>query len=643
MWDVVWTDPSKELVGEHRAKKDQLRHDKEKSSIRSGRDSATTSSSNSSSETPFSFFRPRSAKNAVTLKGKDIDRSPSFSGLATPSLTSTLSPFSQTFDSSSRRSSGMVTTAPTSPTKDGPDAHFSSSDRDTLPSFDECLSQSFGSIDSITAKLTSSGPKGSGAEAPNIATLIQMLGDLPLRAEIQDIPRSVPNNTETAGKSRETEGDLLSSIGAPLVTPPKSPSKPYANSPNGTARPYANNHESLQRFSRSEASSETPLQLTPPPKSPWRPAPPPLEINNPAAWRTPSQWKEHDVTQTRKSSGSVLKNIGKENAIKTEAFAIPDAMTGVRSAAGAPTGMILAKVKQVFASRPGEDQEVGTESSKQHWMLSLLHGLGYIADPDHDQDCHNSALPASALVMLLYETKAYATYISTVHPDSQVYHLSRESSPTSWSHNIQSVRAPPAAATCFPVAPRLFQTVYSFSLPSGCPYHVLPNVLSSVYKSLKPGGSFKVTIIDPLPYADTLGHKLRSWMEKHLFPNLERHQRCLEPSRLFPKLLGDAGLRGKGSRRTKVKFFALQENARGFDDRRDPDRSLEKLYQERRDKAELRSLVGRMFWMEVWGRYVTPASTWWWDDPECVAECLELGTFWEYHIIDSAKVDETVG
>ncbi len=147
-----------------------------------------------------------------------------------------------------------------------------------------------------------------------------------------------------------------------------------------------------------------------------------------------------------------------------------------------------------------------------------------------------------------------------------------------------------------------------------------------------------MSIIDPLPCAETLGHKLRAWMEKHLFPNIERNSRCLEPSRLFPKILGDAGLRGKGSRRTKVKFFALQENARGGD-YHDPDRSLNKLYQERRDKAELRSLVGRMFWVEVWGQYITPPDTWWWDDPECVAECHQLGTFWEYHIIDAVKAE----
>lgn len=217
-----------------------------------------------------------------------------------------------------------------------------------------------------------------------------------------------------------------------------------------------------------------------------------------------------------------------------------------------------------------------------------------------------------------------------------MYHLTEENRTGSWPHNVHVLRAPPAGAACFPVAPRIFQTVYSFSLPSACPYDLLPNVLNGVYKCLRPGGSFKVTIIDPLPCAETLGQKLRAWLEKHLFPNIERNSRCVEPSRLFPKLLGDAGLRGKGSRRSGVKFFALQENARG-EDYHDPDPSIDRMYQERLDKAELRSLVGRRLWVEVWGKYITPANTWWWDDPECVAECRHLGTFWEYQIIDAVK------
>lgn len=243
MWDVVWTDPDKELVGEHRAKKGRMRSDKEKSSIRSGRDYATTSSSNSSSsESPFSFFRSRSAKNAIIPKDNGSSLSPSFSGLATPSVTSTISPISPTFDTSSRRSSGLVTTAPNSPTKDSSDAPFSSSYQDTFPSFDgkrssriikgkklmyfdiECLAQSFGSIDSATAIPATSLSNGSNNESPSIAALIRILGDLPPRVERQDKIPSVSNDPEATSKPRELD-KKTPSIDTLLVTPPTSPSK----------------------------------------------------------------------------------------------------------------------------------------------------------------------------------------------------------------------------------------------------------------------------------------------------------------------------------------------------------------------------------------------------------------------------------
>ncbi|XWW96693.1 hypothetical protein V2A60_004670 [Cordyceps javanica] len=118
----------------------------------------------------------------------------------------------------------MVTTAPVSPNKVGPEALFSSSERDTLPSFDECLSQSFGSIDSIAANLTSSGQNGSGSESANIATLIQMLGDLPARIEGQESAKLDLNSPETVRRGKETD-ITMPSIDTRLVTPPKSPSR----------------------------------------------------------------------------------------------------------------------------------------------------------------------------------------------------------------------------------------------------------------------------------------------------------------------------------------------------------------------------------------------------------------------------------
>lgn len=163
-------------------------------------------------------------------------------------------------------------------------------------------------------------------------------------------------------------------------------------------------------------------------------------------------------------------------------------------------------------------------------------------------------------------------------------------------------------------------------------------LLGNVYSSLKEKGAFKLTVIDPLPYAETLGEKMRSWLEENLLRNLEQNSRCVEPSRLLPKLLGEAGLRGKGSRRTKIKFYALRASAIGLE-YHDPDPCIERLRVEKEAKAELRSAVGRMLWLQVWGKYINGPTTWWWNDEECLEECLRLGTFWEYHVIEAIKSD----
>lgn len=106
----------------------------------------------------------------------------------------------------------------------------------------------------------------------------------------------------------------------------------------------------------------------------------------------------------------------------------------------------------------------------------------------------------------------------------------------------------------------------------------------------------------------------------------------MSPSTVFPHLLAQACLRGDGSILTTTRFYAMPGSAIS----RDQDAAKGSVQMENEDKAQVRSLVGRMLWVEVWGSYVT-CNRWWWDDPECVAECLELGTLWEYHAVKGVK------
>lgn len=53
-------------------------------------------------------------------------------------------------------------------------------------------------------------------------------------------------------------------------------------------------------------------------------------------------------------------------------------------------------------------------------------------------------------------------------------------------------------------------------------------------------------------------------------------------------------------------------------------------------KQELKSVVGRMLWKEMWGAYVE-GEKWWWEDGSVVEECERMGTCWEYAVIEGVK------
>lgn len=65
MWDVAWTDPKRELVGERREKKDRDRSVKEKSL---SRNSISTTSSKASGQTALSRLRARAIRKSSSSR-----------------------------------------------------------------------------------------------------------------------------------------------------------------------------------------------------------------------------------------------------------------------------------------------------------------------------------------------------------------------------------------------------------------------------------------------------------------------------------------------------------------------------------------------------------------------------------------------
>ena len=71
MWDVIWTDPNKELVGEHREKKARKEALESSASPSLNRKDSQSTKSSQSSESHFSFFRSRGRR---VKDGRNNDR-----------------------------------------------------------------------------------------------------------------------------------------------------------------------------------------------------------------------------------------------------------------------------------------------------------------------------------------------------------------------------------------------------------------------------------------------------------------------------------------------------------------------------------------------------------------------------------------
>lgn len=227
-------------------------------------------------------------------------------------------------------------------------------------------------------------------------------------------------------------------------------------------------------------------------------------------------------------------------------------------------------------------------------------------------------------------------YIAALHAPHNVHHVSSAQSSYDDASNLELINLPSINAKDMNLSPMVYQSAYAYSMPSRYPASELEGILRNVRASLRAGGILNLVLIDPMPCLGSMGEHMWRWMNRYVTSRLEGLDCCLEPTRRFPKLLGNAGLRGEGSRCTKIKFYALQQSS--ISGRRDPDRSIDELREELETKAQVRTLVGRLVWMETWGSLIEPQPTkWWWEDKNCVDECLLLGTFWEMQQIEAVR------
>jgi hypothetical protein len=141
---------------------------------------------------------------------------------------------------------------------------------------------------------------------------------------------------------------------------------------------------------------------------------------------------------------------------------------------------------------------------------------------------------------------------------------------------------------------------------------------------LAPGGVLEIRIMDAGPVRKTAGPLLRAWIEDRLSINLEKTFRCSKPCMLFPGWIADAGFE-------LPSVEGINEVMR-----------LPCAFDGSCVDVELKVLVGRALWGDIWGPYVDidetseePQS--WWEVDEIVEECVKHGTVFECGAIFAYK------
>ncbi|KAG5929039.1 hypothetical protein E4U42_007350 [Claviceps africana] len=380
-----------------------------------------------------------------------------------------------------------------------------------------------------------------------------------------------------------------------------------------------------------------------PARSPLRPSTHKLHgttksINNASSWRRPRDWTLTTLIAPPDRPTETLSSDEAKELVKE-----------VMDMARAPPAVALAKLKKPYNSSMSLEDHHRLSDEKERWMLSALQHLDQNWQQTTPKDTGADASQAETTeqqeqepnetrqkLLALYEPQS--RYLAALWPNKDVHHLSDRPLSFKAAPNLRAIFKP-SICTPFPELTATFDTVHSMLLPALCTESEMLPVLHGINKCLKPGGSLHLIVIDSIPHVDAFGAKMRAWFMKNIVLNLQQQSRGLNPSLSLPDLLATASLRGAGSILTTTQFYANPQNiGRHRVEGVEHDGTSKGAREDKEVRAELRSIAGRMLWKEVWGQFVT-SDTWWWEEDDCLQECLELGTFWEYHCVQAVKAN----
>ncbi|KAI0115503.1 hypothetical protein GGR51DRAFT_576523 [Nemania sp. FL0031] len=615
MFDVIWTDPNVELVGQRMLRKEQEAKEKDQKKRESGRQSVSNSSVSSASERGFSLFPSKTRRKTPTpSKGN-------------PSFGAPSSEDPEREDAKAHRTSAYGVRAALS-RQDKSEIQPKSSDGLFLPTkhFESDEARSPSRRDSVLSKWAQQ------AAMTGAFDLIETNNSVPessTESYLQTLgPSSFITRTIDTASSQRTEEDT----DEPKIETHVSSDTTKPQTPPSTEAPEDPITEVFEELGAFPIPGIRPK--TPPPngyQSDQVSASPKYQsydhLANPEAWKPPHEW---DCTPTKQATAATiderLQVSPPRPAANNSMFpAFAALQRERRMMAAASTELMLTNLKSTMGEGADASVYKELEMTKKRWLFSALHQQGGYAQliERSDERPETPTQPKQNRILALHETHASTSFIAALYPSVSITHLSPNPLSPDLLPNIRPLFVPSisVSASSRALPPRLYSAVTCLSMPALFPSTDIPPFLRHINRCLAPGGALHLTIIDPQPVSASMGPKLRQWLFTSLLINLEQAFRTTLPSETFPAWLAVANLRGKGSTIAVITAPAIT-----------------KISSKEDAKIELRCLVNRLLWQEVWGRFVT-ASRWWWEEEEIVQECFELGTHWQYSHIIAVKGD----
>ncbi|KAF2686530.1 hypothetical protein K458DRAFT_362655 [Lentithecium fluviatile CBS 122367] len=292
----------------------------------------------------------------------------------------------------------------------------------------------------------------------------------------------------------------------------------------------------------------------------------------------------------------------------------------IRRMESAGPRVILDRLKEEWHDPIDEEANEELLLEKQLWVLTAfqLQNLGGSRTTPKPQ-CNTGK------ILELYGNLAEVFQLSAMHSRHKVHYLTTEPQrPMPLPGNVSYLTVPQPGVLPYPWPDCTFSHIRASTLSSLVPSAKLPELLRECYRLLAPGGMLEIRNMDAAPVRKTAGPKMRAWIEDRLSLNLERQFRCSKPCMLVPGWVSDAGFElltptdGVGVMKLPCAFDPYSFDV----------------------DAELKTMVGRALWKDIWGSFIEPDPVevaWWWEDEGVMQECLERQTVFECGAIYAYK------